>query len=194
VLSNCVNSGIRRISIMTQYKAHSLVQHIQRGWGYLRGEFDEFVEVIPAQQQMGNSGIAARPIRSTRTCRSSACTIRVTCWCWPATTSTRWTTARCSPRTSRSAPTSPSASSRCRASRRPPFGVMSVDPTTASPSSRRSRRSPRASRAASSSRSARWASTCSRRTCCTACWRKTPSARHESRFRPQHHSATRSAR
>jgi glucose-1-phosphate adenylyltransferase len=54
VLSNCVNSGIRRISVMTQYKAHSLVQHIQRGWGYLRGEFDEFVEVIPAQQQMGN--------------------------------------------------------------------------------------------------------------------------------------------
>jgi glucose-1-phosphate adenylyltransferase len=39
---------------MTQYKAHSLVQHIQRGWGYLRGEFDEFVEVIPAQQQLGN--------------------------------------------------------------------------------------------------------------------------------------------
>jgi glucose-1-phosphate adenylyltransferase len=55
VLSNCVNSGIRRVSIMTQYKAHSLIQHIQRGWGYLRGEFDEFVEVIPAQQQLGTS-------------------------------------------------------------------------------------------------------------------------------------------
>jgi choline kinase len=54
VLSNCVNSGIRRISVMSQYKAHSLIQHIQRGWGYLRGEFDELVEVIPAQQQMGN--------------------------------------------------------------------------------------------------------------------------------------------
>jgi glucose-1-phosphate adenylyltransferase len=54
VLSNCVNSGIRRISIMTQYKAHSLVQHIQRGWDYLRGEFNEFIEVIPAQQQLGN--------------------------------------------------------------------------------------------------------------------------------------------
>ena len=39
---------------MTQYKAHSLIQHIQRGWGYLRGEFGEFVEVIPAQQQMGD--------------------------------------------------------------------------------------------------------------------------------------------
>ena len=54
VLSNCVNSGIRRISVMTQYKAHSLIQHIQRGWGYLRGEFGEFVEVIPAQQQLGD--------------------------------------------------------------------------------------------------------------------------------------------
>ena len=53
VLSNCVNSGIRQISVLTQYKAHSLIQHIQRGWGYLRGEFGEFVEVIPAQQQLG---------------------------------------------------------------------------------------------------------------------------------------------
>jgi glucose-1-phosphate adenylyltransferase len=54
VLSNCVNSGIRRISVLTQYKAHSLIQHIQRGWSYLRGEFGEFVEIIPAQQQLGN--------------------------------------------------------------------------------------------------------------------------------------------
>jgi len=53
VLSNCVNSGIRQISVLTQYKAHSLIQHIQRGWGYLRGEFGEFVEIIPAQQQRG---------------------------------------------------------------------------------------------------------------------------------------------
>ena len=54
VLSNCVNSGIRRISVLTQYKAHSLIQHIQRGWSYLRGEFGEFVEIIPAQQQLGD--------------------------------------------------------------------------------------------------------------------------------------------
>ncbi|MBA3562844.1 MAG: glucose-1-phosphate adenylyltransferase [Gammaproteobacteria bacterium] len=52
-LSNCVNSGIRKISVLTQYKAHSLIQHIQRGWGYLRGEFGEFVELLPAQQQIG---------------------------------------------------------------------------------------------------------------------------------------------
>jgi glucose-1-phosphate adenylyltransferase len=54
VLSNCVNSGIRQISVLTQYKAQSLIQHVQRGWGYLRGEFGEFVEVVPAQQQTGD--------------------------------------------------------------------------------------------------------------------------------------------
>jgi glucose-1-phosphate adenylyltransferase len=53
VLSNCVNSGIRQIAVLTQYKAQSLIQHIQRGWSYLRGEFGEFVELIPAQQQIG---------------------------------------------------------------------------------------------------------------------------------------------
>ena len=52
-LSNCVNSGIRQVYILTQYKAQSLIQHINRGWGYLRGEFGEFVEVVPAQQQVG---------------------------------------------------------------------------------------------------------------------------------------------
>jgi glucose-1-phosphate adenylyltransferase len=55
VLSNCVNSGIRQISILTQYKAQSLIQHVQHGWSYLRGEFGEFVEVVPAQQQVGGS-------------------------------------------------------------------------------------------------------------------------------------------
>ncbi len=52
VLSNCLNSGIRRIGVVTQYKAHSLLRHIQRGWGFLRGEFGEFVELLPAQQRI----------------------------------------------------------------------------------------------------------------------------------------------
>lgn len=52
-LSNCVNSGIRQIYVLTQYKAHSLIQHIHRGWGYLRGEFGEFIQIVPAQQQIG---------------------------------------------------------------------------------------------------------------------------------------------
>ena len=50
-LSNCVNSGIRRISVLTQYKAHTLIHHVQRGWGFFRGELNEFVELWPAQQQ-----------------------------------------------------------------------------------------------------------------------------------------------
>ncbi len=51
-LSNCINSGIRRVGVVTQYKAHSLIQHIQHGWSFLRGEFNEFVELLPAQQRM----------------------------------------------------------------------------------------------------------------------------------------------
>lgn len=54
-LSNCMNSGIRKIGVVTQYKAHSLIQHIQRGWGFLRGEFGEFVEIMPAQQRLAES-------------------------------------------------------------------------------------------------------------------------------------------
>jgi len=57
-LSNCVNSGIRKIGVLTQYKAHSLIQHIQRGWGMLRGEFGEFVELLPAQQRTEESWYA----------------------------------------------------------------------------------------------------------------------------------------
>ncbi|KAF0204309.1 MAG: glucose-1-phosphate [Gallionellaceae bacterium] len=55
VLSNCVNSGIRRIGVATQYKSHSLLQHIQRGWSFLNGKFSEFVDVLPAQQWMEES-------------------------------------------------------------------------------------------------------------------------------------------
>jgi len=54
-LSNCVNSGIRRIGICTQYKAQSLIRHVQLGWGFLEGRFDEFVELLPAQQQITQS-------------------------------------------------------------------------------------------------------------------------------------------
>jgi glucose-1-phosphate adenylyltransferase len=51
-LSNCVNSGIRRIGVATQYKAQSLIQHLQRGWSFLDGRFHEFVDILPAQQQV----------------------------------------------------------------------------------------------------------------------------------------------
>jgi len=50
-LSNCVNSGLRRIGVLTQYKAHSLIRHLQRGWSFMRPEIGEFIELIPAQQR-----------------------------------------------------------------------------------------------------------------------------------------------
>lgn len=54
-LSNCVNSGIRRIAVLTQYKAQSLIRHIDRGWAFLAGNLGEYVEVVPAQQRVGTS-------------------------------------------------------------------------------------------------------------------------------------------
>ena len=54
-LSNCINSGIRQVGVLTQYKSHSLIQHIQRGWSFLRGEFGEYVEILPAQQRIGET-------------------------------------------------------------------------------------------------------------------------------------------
>ena len=51
-MSNCVNSGIRRVGVVTQYKSHSLLRHLQRGWGFLRGEVNEFVDLLPAQQRV----------------------------------------------------------------------------------------------------------------------------------------------
>ncbi len=50
-MSNCLNSGLRRVAVVTQYRAHTLISHIQRGWSFLRGELGEFVELWPAQQQ-----------------------------------------------------------------------------------------------------------------------------------------------
>jgi len=52
-LSNCVNSGIRRIGILTQYKAHSLIRHLIQGWTIFNPELDEFVEILPASQRAG---------------------------------------------------------------------------------------------------------------------------------------------
>jgi glucose-1-phosphate adenylyltransferase len=51
-LSNCLNSGIRRIGVITQYKSHSLLRHLQRGWAFLKGEMNEFVDLLPAQQRV----------------------------------------------------------------------------------------------------------------------------------------------
>jgi glucose-1-phosphate adenylyltransferase len=51
-LSNCVNSGIRRVGVATQYKSHSLIRHIQRGWSFLDGRLKEFIDLLPASQRV----------------------------------------------------------------------------------------------------------------------------------------------
>ncbi|GAA0782511.1 MULTISPECIES: glucose-1-phosphate adenylyltransferase [Pseudomonadati] len=50
-LSNCINSGIRRVGVVTQYKSHSLIRHVTRGWGHFKKELGESVEILPASQQ-----------------------------------------------------------------------------------------------------------------------------------------------
>jgi len=51
-LSNCLNSGIRQIGMVTQYKSHSLLRHLQRGWSFLNSEMNEFIDLLPAQQRV----------------------------------------------------------------------------------------------------------------------------------------------
>ncbi len=53
-LSNAVNSGIRRIGVATQYKAHSLIRHLQRGWSFFRAERNESLDILPASQQLND--------------------------------------------------------------------------------------------------------------------------------------------
>jgi glucose-1-phosphate adenylyltransferase len=50
-LSNCINSGVRRVGVVTQYKAHSLIKHLVRGWGHFKKELGEGVEILPASQR-----------------------------------------------------------------------------------------------------------------------------------------------
>ncbi|MEM6739398.1 MAG: glucose-1-phosphate adenylyltransferase [Pseudomonadota bacterium] len=51
-LSNALNSGIRKMAIATQYKAHSLIRHCQRGWSFFRAERNEYLDILPASQRM----------------------------------------------------------------------------------------------------------------------------------------------
>src|SRR5450631_610894 len=54
-LSNALNSGIRRIAVATQYKAHSLIRHLQRGWNFLRTERNESFDILPASQRVSET-------------------------------------------------------------------------------------------------------------------------------------------
>ncbi len=101
-LSNALNSGIRRIAVATQYKAHSLIRHLQRGWNFFRPERNESFDILPASQRVSETmwylGTADAVyqnidiIESYRPAFHRRCSL--------ATTSTRWTTRRCCSSTS----------------------------------------------------------------------------------------------
>ena len=56
-LSNCINSGVRRIGVLTQYKAHSLIRHLVHGWSWFQAAQQEFVEILPASQRVGGEWV-----------------------------------------------------------------------------------------------------------------------------------------
>ncbi|WP_053979638.1 glucose-1-phosphate adenylyltransferase [Marinagarivorans algicola] len=75
-LSNCVNSGIRKIGVLTQYKAHSLIRHIQVGWSHFKRELGEYVDVLPASQRNSPNwyqGTADALYQNTDIIRASGC-------------------------------------------------------------------------------------------------------------------------
>ena len=59
-LSNAVNSGIRRIAVATQYKAHSLIRHLQMGWNFFRPERNESFDILPASQRVSETQLVSR--------------------------------------------------------------------------------------------------------------------------------------
>jgi glucose-1-phosphate adenylyltransferase len=77
-LSNCVNSGVRRIGVATQYKSHSLIRHLQRGWSFLDGRIGEHVDILPAQQQLDEErwyrGTADAVFQNLNILRRDGCT------------------------------------------------------------------------------------------------------------------------
>ena len=116
-LSNAINSGIRRICVATQYKAHSLIRHLQRGWNFLRPERNEFFDILPASQRVAEDkwylGTADAVTQNIDIIASNAPRYMVIL---AGDQCTRWIMSACS--SSMPAirvPTSPSAASRCRA-------------------------------------------------------------------------------
>ena len=93
-LSNALNSGIRRICVATQYKAHSLIRHLQRGWNFLRPERNESFDILPASpaRRRGQMVLGTADAVTQNIDIIASYAPRIHGRSWPATMSTRWTT------------------------------------------------------------------------------------------------------
>ncbi len=120
-LSNALNSGIRRIGVATQYKAHSLIRRTcgADGTSSVPSATRASTSCRPHSGSRRRSGTTAPPTRCSRTSTSSRATRRDTSSSSRAITSTRWTTSRCSATTSTHTPMSPSVAWKWRGRRRP---------------------------------------------------------------------------
>ena len=88
-LSNCINSGIRKIHVLIQYKSSSLQRHLLMGWNIFDSELGEYIDVIPAQQRTATTCISGRRMRSIRTSTPSSRNGPTTSSCSPGTMSTK---------------------------------------------------------------------------------------------------------
>jgi glucose-1-phosphate adenylyltransferase len=115
-LSNCLNSGLRGVAVITQYESHLLIQHLQRGWSFLHGELNEMVDVLPADHQgegklwyRGTADAVSSIARSCRRRRTTISSYR------PEITSTRWITPSCCATMCRTGAAATSPAPACRA-------------------------------------------------------------------------------
>ena len=130
-LSNCVNSNIRRILLLTQYKSHSLLQHVTQGWSNFNSEFGEFLEIVPARSNgmMRRTGFKEPPMLSIKRWILLTVTTPNMCSFWLAIISTTWILARCWPPTLTIMRTLPLPATSCQRKEARGFGVMQVDST-----------------------------------------------------------------
>ena len=173
VLSNCVNSGLRRVFIATQYKSLSLNRHIRMGWNIVSEELGEFIEILPPQKRVGEHwylGTADAVYQNLYSIEREA-PRHVVVLAGDHVYKMDYRKMLARPRRS-SAPTSPWRRSRCRSTRRRASGWWRSTATAASSASRRSRRSRSRCPACRTWRWRRWASTSSTWTCW--CRRSTP--------------------
>ena len=115
-LSNCLNSGIRRIGMATQYKSHSLLRHLQRGWSFMKSELNEHIDLLPAQQRITEDswyrGTADAVFQNLDIIRDDDPRVHPGAGGRPRLQDGLF--AACSPTTSKAARSAPSPASKCR--------------------------------------------------------------------------------